>query len=191
MAGEVDPERVAEKVRALLDRAAHASTPEEEARTSALIGARMMKEAGLRIGTVKELEELRDLRAMVARIRSAQVQAQVAQRKASRRAYSYSNGFPFASPGNYSYAPTSPFRAGPMASAPGREVARGRRKGRDDEPKPSYVILVSAYRGRCKKCRREYKEGDEIASRKGFGATHATEPCRSYWAELDARGVPR
>ena len=179
-----DPEKTAEKVRALFDRASHASTPEEEARTSALIGARMMKEAGLRIGTEKELEELRDLRTVVARIRAAQVQAQMqAQRKANRRAYAYGSPFsPFGGvrPGTGAYSPTS------TSPSPFRPTRSERPREREEEPKPSFVIVVSAYRGRCKKCRREYKEGDQVASRKGFGATHASETCRAYWAELDA-----
>src|SRR5262245_47005554 len=49
---------------------------------------------------------------------------------------------------------------------PFRHRARKRTDGPGD-----YAIITSMYNGYCRACRRGYKEGDEIAYRRGFGAT--------------------
>lgn len=134
---------VVAKVRALLERAAHPSTPEEEARTSAFIAARLIKANALEVTL------------------PAVVPASAA---------------PPAPPGDASSRAThdGPFRAA-------RTTRRRRRRPVPEDP--SWVLVLSMYRGRCKACRRFYEQGDEVCWRPGSGRTHFA--CRGYWDDSD------
>lgn len=122
------------KVRALIERAVHPSTPEEEARTSALIAAKLIKSSGLEVTTPK---------------------------------------------GSGPSASTKP----PQTDEDDRwEAIRRQSHRRRRQREVTWVLLVSAYRGRCKSCRLHYEAGDEICWRRGSGATHFD--CRSYWDDV-------
>lgn len=182
-----DADSKVDQVRSLMDRAVHASTGTEEARTSALIAVKMAKDLGLRFATDKEMTELAELRELAKRFKEAQAQAQVQ----SRRAYPWP--FNQYAPPSRGYTPPAAAASGEASAAPPFDPFAGFRKKQRKRTERSeqvrdvpqgFAVIVSAYRGHCRSCRREYKEGAEIAWRRGVGATHYK--CRAYWDELDA-----
>lgn len=60
-----------EKIRALIHRAVHPSTPIEEARTAAIIALRMATEAGLELAPASDRAELAEFRKSAERFREA------------------------------------------------------------------------------------------------------------------------
>lgn len=141
-----DDGKTLEKIRAIVNRAVHPSTPIEEARTAALIALRMATEAGLELVPTADRAALAEFRKSAERFREAS--ARVTRNE---------------TPIDFS------------------QVFKRRPQRRAQPPAGDYAVIISAYRGYCKSCRREYKEGDEIAYRRGAGATHYT--CRGFWEE--------
>ena len=186
------------KVRALLERAAHPSTPEEEARTSALIAAKLMKSSGLVVQTPAapapppRADDVPPWQRPGHRGRRRDPNA--APPEPSRPPWPRAEPQPSRPPWPRAEREPSPRSKRAPEPEPTRSAEDDlqwawfrKQRWQAKAPEAAYLILVSAYRGRCKGCRLFYEAGDEIAWRRGHGATHVR--CKSYWDEVSAEGA--
>lgn len=146
-----------DRVTALLDRAGHEGTPEEEARTSAVLAARMIRQHGLVVVMPEPARGKRTPR----------------YRGTSRASPSRDDG-----PSHDNHSPFDPY-----ASANAASGARRRRPPTVDfDPFDGELVgrrTVARYPGRCKDCRRGFREGDPVIWVPGDGARHP-----ECWDEL-------
>lgn len=168
-----DLDKVLETVAALLYRAGHEGTPEEEARTSAVLAARLISKHALVI------------------TRPAPEQA---EEPAGRRRPRWWNEPAARSSAGWREAvetPPAPPRTRPPPT-PTERAARTRSRAAEAQrtvrayvaaSPGDYVVITSEYKGSCIACSRRYRKGSRIAWKRGEGATHYG--CRMFWDDPD------
>lgn len=176
------------KVSALLERAGHETTPEEEARTSALVAARLIVKykLALSLPPPHQLDE-------EAEEATAPTTAKRRHRWAPWWAAPSAEDHP-APPPNVSHPasppPTPPPRERESStrarrpSVDGRQTSRGVAVPSGSIPRAKaddYLVITSDYAGVCRGCRHRFDKGARIAWRRDHGATHYR--CRGFWAD--------
>lgn len=132
-----------DRMKALVARAVHISTPEEEARSCAIIACRQIHQHGLLTGGSSVLEEqLRSLERRITELSRDLVQAHRDRDQARAEL------------------------AVQRARGPGETKASGA------APAGDIVELASRYEGVCRVCHGPYRVGDRVAWRRGKGAVH-------------------
>ena len=139
---------VVARVRALLERATHASTPEEEARTSALIAARLIRQHNL----VVDVAVVPAPSPLPARTAPSSAWAEVswADLSAANSAWTTSR-----SPASSEPSPSPDFFGDSF----------------EDRPR-DFRVMQNKFKGKCISCQRSIAIGEWIGWRPNRGATH-------------------
>lgn len=149
---------VLERTKALVQRAAHAATPVEEARSCAVLACRAIVEHALLAGVAPPSSDEARLRSELARLeRSVALLARELEQVKRERDKLRGQ-----------IAELERAAAGKAKPPPAPKGGRG-----------GVVELRSRYDGECRVCGGPYREGDRVAWRKGRGAVHPD--CRAAW----------
>lgn len=166
-----DRSRAINRITALIDRAAHEGTPEEEARTCALMACKQIKQHGLAVGTLFR----------------------------PNGANGYAAPPPYNEPPpqqRYVHCPVCGVvkMAGLRCEVCDRNDAEAAREAakKREQSKVNYRTsrsggqtfkqITSTFTSKCKSCGNLYREGDQVAWSRGNGATHWD--CREYWSRV-------
>jgi hypothetical protein len=163
-----------DRVRMLLARAGHVATPEEEARTAALIAARAITRLGLVVGRDDHQHAPRSVRPEATSERASERADTPTWSGVARQR----DGF---------VAPASHPATSSQASRPAASSQASRPAARSEERKEeaedfrvvSYKRVPARRDGVCVACGRRFEEAEQIAWVPGSGSTHWG--CREHW----------
>ncbi len=180
----MDP-KTRERLEALIRRAMHATTPTEEARTSAMVAIQLLSKHGLGgaiSGPPDDIFYRARMKALEGQVRllDAACKNYETTIAALRRELSERPKVDVKKPATGKTVDAwmwdDPMKVDIKAKP---KTANSWERSKSRTSKDLYVEIASKYSGHCKECGKRYKEGERVAWKKGVGATHWE--CREYF----------